>query len=92
MRTNGLRTTIRQLKRSLLLCTTVTLLITLLTYCRTNQIEYIPFPEFPVLASVIKDADGTITISGEDLVRLAEFKLKYDTLKDVYGQKTEKVK
>lgn len=92
MRTNGLRTTIRQLKRSLLLCTTVTLLITLLTRCLTNHIDYIPFPEFPVLTSIMKETDGTISISQDDLVRLAEFKLKYETLKDVYGQKTEKVK
>lgn len=92
MRTNGLRTTIRQLKRSLLLCTTVTLLITLLAYCRTNQIEYIPFPEFPVLSYITKNADGTVSMPAADIVRLAEFKLKYETLKDVYGQKTEKVK
>lgn len=92
MRTNGLRTTIRQLKRSLLLCTTVTLLIMLLTCCLTNHIDYIPFPEFPVLTSIMKETDGTISISQDDLIRLAEFKLKYDTLKDVYGQKTEKVK
>lgn len=76
----------------MLLCTTVTLLITLLTCCATVKPEYVPFPEFPVLSQVIKNADGTVSIPSSDLVRLAEFKLKYETLKDVYGQKTEKVK
>ena len=92
MRTNGLRTTIGQLKRSLLLCTTATLLITLLTCCATVKPEYIPFPEFPVLSYMTKNADGTVSMPTADIVRLAEFKLKYETLKDVYGQKTEKVK
>ena len=92
MRTNGLRTTIRQLKRSLLLCTMATLLTTLLTCCATVKPEYIPFPEFPVLSQVTKNADGTVSMPSSDLIRLAEFKLKYDTLKDIYGQKTEKVK
>jgi len=92
MRTNGLRTTIRQLKRSLPLYTTAILLITLLTCCQSNRPEYIPFPEFPALSQVTKNADGTVSMPSTDLIRLAEFKLKYDTLKDIYGQKSEKVK
>lgn len=92
MRIGNWRPTIKQLKRSLPLCIAATLLITLLTCCLTNHIEYIPFPEFPVLISIMKEPDGTISISRDDLVRLAEFKLKYETLKETYGYKEEKVK
>lgn len=92
MRTRNWKPTIKQLKRSLPLCIVATLLITLLTCCLTNHIEYIPFPEFPVLTSIMRNSDGTIEISQDDLVRLAEFKLKYETLKETYGYKEEKVK
>lgn len=92
MRIGNWRPTIKQLKRSLLLCITATLLITLLMCCQSSRIEYIPFPEFPVLSYITKNADGTVSMPAADIVRLAEFKLKYETLKDVYGQKTEKVK
>lgn len=92
MRIGNWRPTIKQLKRSLPLCIAATLLITLLPYCQSNHVEYIPFPEFPVLTSIMKETDGPIWISRNDLVRLAEFKLKYETLKETYGYKEEKVK
>lgn len=64
----------------------------LLTCCLTNHVEYIPFPEFPVFSQITKNADGTVSMPAVDLVRLAEFKLKYETLKETYGYKEEKVK
>lgn len=71
----------------MLLFIMVTLSTMPLTSCVTNGVEYIPFPEFPKLEQVIKNADGTVSMPSSDIVRLAEFKLKYDTLKELYGPK-----
>lgn len=70
----------------------MTLLAILLTCCRTNRLEYIPFPEFPSLTQITRNADGTVTMPATDLIRLAEFRLKYDTLRETYGQEEKNSK
>ena len=59
------------------------LLITLLTSCQSTK-QYIPYPDMPVLDWYVVNDDGTVTVQNSYIVSLAEFKIKYDELKELY--------
>lgn len=76
------------------------LLATLLTSCISAKTEYadrpvvpeISFPIFPTLDGDVQNADGTVTVPGEWIVRMAEYKIRieeteknYNDLKALYG-------
>lgn len=82
------------------LCTVVILLATLLQSClSTSYIEkpYVPplnFPAFPAIEEYERNANGTVTVSGEWIKRLAEYKIRieetektYTEIKELYGDK-----
>ena len=82
---------------------TATALLTLSQSCRTAEkavsVERpvpiaISFPKFPELGDATENDDGTVTLDGEFLVRLAEYKFRiqeteesYEKLKELYGQR-----
>ena len=83
-----------------MLCMMATLLITLLSSCASNGTRekvFVPdlvFPVFPPLDSGVKNPDGTVSVSGEWLVRLAEYRIRieeteknYNDIKAVYEGK-----
>ena len=65
---------------------TVTLSVMLLASCLTDRIKPVEkpvlidlyFPEFPSMPSCTRNADGSVTVSGDYIVSLAEFKIKYE--------------
>ena len=65
---------------------TVTLLVMLLTSCLTDRIKPVEkpvlidlyFPEFPSMPSCTRNVDGSVTVPGDYIVSLAEFKIKYE--------------
>ena len=75
-----------------MLCTLVILSAMLLTSClSTSYIEkpYVPsltFPTFPVVESYERNNDGTVTVSGEWIKRLAEFKIRYEETEKTYNE------
>lgn len=57
----------------------------LLTSCQSTK-HYVPYPDFPVLETYERNAeDHTVTVPEEWIVELAEFQIKYETLKEVYN-------
>ena len=71
----------------------------LLTSClSTSYIEkpYVPpltFPDFPVVEEYERNTDGSVTVSGEWIKRLAEYKIRieetektYNEIKDLYDK------
>lgn len=67
----------------------VTLLIMLLTSCQSTKTESIPYPEFPILKEYTRnETEGTVTVPESYIVDLAEFKIKYDLLKEMYKEQS----
>lgn len=67
------------------------LLAMLLTGCRLAKVERMEvdmpelvFPPFPVLEGAVRNADGTVTVSGEWLVRLAEYRIRIEETENDY--------
>lgn len=64
----------------------------LLMSCQTTAeisdpvIPQLVFPEFPVLENAVKNTDGTVTISGEWLLRLAEYKIRIEETEKTYTE------
>ena len=71
----------------------------LLASCISPKVEYIDrpvvpevaFPVFPDIGEVSRNPDGTVTVPGEWIVRLAEYKIRieeteknYKALKNLY--------
>lgn len=61
--------------------------------CQTAKIEYvdkpvvpsISFPIFPALTDAVKNDDGSVTVSGDWLVRLAEYKIRIEETEQNYN-------
>jgi len=75
-------------------------LIMLLMSCQsTSYIDrpFVPdiyFPDFPPLDSPMRNSDGTVTVSGDWIRRLAEYKIRieetertYKTIQKIYAEK-----
>lgn len=75
-----------------------TLLAMLLTSCTSTEYverQFVPeiiFPVFPALDGETRNADGTVSVPGEWLVRLAEYRIRieeteknYNGIKALYG-------
>jgi hypothetical protein len=52
------------------------------------------FPDFPPLDSPMRNSDGTVTVSGDWIRRLAEYKIRieetertYKTIQKIYAEK-----
>lgn len=69
-----------------MLCATAILSAMLLTHCRSERVadvrpaEVPPlvFPEFPRLEGAVRNDDGSVTVPGEWLVRLAEYRIRVE--------------
>lgn len=76
------------------------LLAMLLTSCVSGKVEYIEkayvpelnFPIFPALDGGIENADGSVSVSAEWIIQLAEYKIRieeteknYNEIKDNYS-------
>lgn len=69
------------------------LLITLLTSCVSTKTEYIEkpvvpsitFPIFPALTEAKRNGDGTVTVSEDWIVRLAEYKIRIEETEKNYS-------
>ena len=65
----------------------------LLTSCVSPKVEYIEkpvvpeivFPAFPALESAERNADGTVTVNGEWVLRLAEYKIRIEETEKTYS-------
>lgn len=57
----------------------------LLTSCQSTKSSFVPYPEFPDLPAYVKNTDGTISVPEDWIVRLAEFRIKYETIQEVYN-------
>lgn len=74
-----------------MLCTAAMLLTTLLSSCASNGTRekvFVPdlvFPVFPSLDSGVKNPDGTVSVSGEWLVRLAEYRIRIEETEKNYN-------
>lgn len=62
-----------------------TALATLLTCCRSNKVyidrPHVPelvFPIFPALEDSVRNQDGSVTVSAEWILRLAEYRIRMD--------------
>lgn len=72
---------------------TAMLLTTLLTSCVSDRIVYVDrpvvpelvFPVFPALEGGERNDDGTVSVPGEWLVRIAEYKIRIEETKKTYG-------
>lgn len=61
--------------------------------CQTAKIEYvdkpvvpsISFPIFPALTDAVKNDDGSVAVSGDWLVRLAEYKIRIEETEQNYN-------
>lgn len=70
-----------------------TLAATLLTCCQSpQQVEvdrpYLPelvFPSFPALSGAVRNGDGTATVGEDWVIRLAEFRIRFDELAANYN-------
>lgn len=66
----------------------------LLTSCASTKIEYmekpvvpsISFPIFPVLTEATRNNDGTVTVSEDWIVRLAEYKIRIEETENNYNE------
>lgn len=74
-----------------MLCMMAMLLTTLLSSCASNGTRekvFVPdlvFPVFPSLDGGIKNSDGTVSVSGEWLVRLAEYRIRIEETEKNYN-------
>ena len=74
-----------------MLCTAALLLTTLLSSCASNGTRekvFVPdlvFPVFPSLDNGVKNPDGTVSVSGEWLVRLAEYRIRIEETEKNYN-------
>lgn len=66
-----------------------------LTCCRSagtrpvREMPSLPFPEMPVADGMEVSEDGRkVTVDADWIVRLAEFRIKYDLLREEYGKMT----
>ncbi len=58
-----------------------------LTNCQSAKLEIIPYPEFPVLKEYTRnETEKTVTVTEDYIISLAEFKIKYDLLKEMYKE------
>lgn len=77
--------------RKLMLCMMAILLTTLLSSCASNGTRekvFVPdlvFPIFPSFDSGVKNPDGTVSVSGEWLVRLAEYRIRIEETEKNYN-------
>ena len=68
-----------------------TLLATLLTSCASVEyvdrpfVPEIVFPIFPALDGETRNADGTVSVPGEWLVRLAEYRIRIEETERNYN-------
>ncbi len=70
-----------------------TVLTTLFLNCQSERIEYIEkpyipelnFPVFPILADAQKNIDGTVSVSGDWIMRLAEYKIRIEETEKTYN-------
>ena len=71
------------------------LLAMLLTHCiHTEYIEKpvvpsLDFPIFPTLENEIRNDNGTVTVSGEWIVNLAEYKIRIEETEKTYSELKE---
>lgn len=69
----------------------MTLLATLLTSCISTEyvarpfVPEIVFPIFPALDGEERNADGTVSVPGEWLVRLAEYRIRIEETERNYN-------
>lgn len=74
-----------------MLCTAAMLLTMLLSSCASNGTRekvFVPelvFPVFPSLDGGEKKSDGTVSVSGEWLVRLAEYRIRIEETEKNYN-------
>ena len=88
--------------RKLIHCMTAILSLTLLTGCASTEIitvektvvPEITFPVFPLSDEMTRNADGTVSVPGEWLVRLEEYHIRigetqrnYEMLRELYEKK-----
>lgn len=67
---------------------------TLLTCCQSTKTTYIDrpvlpelvFPVFPELSGAVRNADGTVTVGVDWIVRLAEFRIRLDETEKNYNE------
>lgn len=87
--------------KKLTACIAVILLQTLLVSCVCGKVEYIEkpyvpeitFPAFPILDGGSENADGSVNVPAEWILRLAEYKIlieetekNYNEIKELYKQ------
>lgn len=67
------------------------------TYIDRPVVPELVFPVFPELSGAVRNADGTVTVSADWIVRLAEFRIRmdeteknYNELKALYAGKEKK--
>jgi len=62
--------------------------------CVSGKIEYVEkpyipeinFPIFPVLEDALENEDGTVTVSSEWIIELAEYKIRIEETKQNYNE------
>lgn len=67
------------------------------TYIDRPVVPELVFPVFPELSGAVRNADGTVTVGADWIVRLAEFRIRldeteknYNELKALYAGKEKK--
>jgi len=75
----------------LIICTMVTLLITLLTSCVSNTVykTVVPdldFPTFPKAEIMRDNGDETVSVDKQWIVRLAEYSIRIQETEDNYNE------
>ena len=79
--------------RKSIICIAATLPLTLLTSCISIRTEYvdrpvvpeISFPIFPALENEVLNEDGSVTVPGEWIVRLAEYRIRIEETESSYS-------
>lgn len=67
---------------------------TLLTSCASGKVEYVDkpivpevfFPDFPEIGETERNDNGTVSVSEDWIVRIAEFKIRYKETEKSYNE------
>lgn len=83
----------KKLRARLGLCMMGMLLVMLFQACLSNSdkvyvdkfvVPPLIFPDFPKLDGAVRNEDGTVTVSGDWIIRLEEYRIKIETTEGDY--------